>query len=338
MNKYINNIFSLAAVLLIAATACDRDEVFKREQYKNVFAIVCDDNNVYRGIHDLRSTESTGYISASLGGSNLCDKDIVITMVEDIEVLNLYNKSLYQEDRERYVQALTPNKYTFEDGYKMTIRAGATKASLPVTIKPAGLSPDSVRYIPLRVDTYNTGELNLEKGGILYEVRIKNWWSTYSGTNYVSRGVRYEPIGVPLNIYVNKSLYPVGPTTVRMMAGNESEKDGAGNLKYKGYAMSVDISDKADSVMIDGFKKLCSPVTITPYGTLDVVQVKKGDLEYDPDYPNVAIDRDDDGYRTYKTLRLNYYFTESGGTAVRIKEELRFEYIEDLKDPRFLSN
>jgi len=336
MNKYIN-IFSLATVLLITATACNRDEVFKREQYKNVFAIVSGSDNVYMTVHDLRLPESTGYISASLGGSNLCDRDIVITMVEDADVLNMYNKSLFQEDRERYVQALTSDKYYF-NGYTMTIHAGETKASLPVNVKPTGLSPDSVRYIPLRVDTYSTGELNLEKGGVLYEVRTKNWWCIYSGTNYVSRGIRYESIGAPLNIYVNKSVYPIGPATVRMMAGNESEKDANGSLKYKGYAMLVDISDETVTYNIDGVPRTCSPVTIRPYGTLDVEPVIKGDYDYDANYPNIADDRDDDGYRTYKTLRLHYRFTESNGTEVRIKEELRFEYIEDLKDPRFLNN
>jgi len=336
MNKYINK-FSLVAVLFIMATACDQDEVFKREQYKNLFAIVSGDDNAYMVIHDLRLPESTGYISVSLGGSNLSDRDIVITMAEDDEILQIYNKSLFQEDRERYIQALPSEYYSF-DSYTMTIRAGETRAMLPVKIKPAGLSPDSVRFIPLRVDTYSTGELNIEKGGVLYDVRIKNWWSTYNGTNYVCRGVRYTLLGTPLNIYANKSLYPVGPATVRMMAGNESEKNSAGIIKYNEFAILVKIADQTSTLFIDGVEKLCSPVTISPYGTLDVEQVTRTDPDYDPDYPNIAIDTDDDGYRVFKTLRLHYRFTDSNGTEIRIKEELRFQYIEDPKDPRFIND
>ena len=306
-------------------------------QYKNRFAIVCGDDNVYTMVHDLRLPVSTGYISASLGGSKLCAKDIVITMVEDADVLDTYNKSMFQEDRDKYLQALAQNKYYF-NGYTMTIRVGETKASLPVNIMPDGLSPDSALYIPLRVDTYSTGELNVEKGGVLYEVRIKNWWCIYSGTNYVSRGIRYEPIGAPLNIYTNKSLYPVGPATVRVMAGNESEKDALGILKYNGYAMMIEISDEMSIYSIDGEEKFCSPVIIRPYATLDVEQVTDYDPDYDPNYPNIADGMDNDGYRTFKTFRLHYRFTESNGTAVRIKEELRLEYIEDPKDTRFLTN
>ena len=335
MNQYIKIIF--VAVFFIGAASCDRDEVFEREQYKNVFAIVSGDDNVYRVVHDYRMPNSTGYISASLGGSRFCDKDIVITMVEDAEVLENYNISLYQEDRDRYAEALKPEKYFF-NGYTMTIRAGEANASLPVTVIPEGLSPDSVFYIALRVDTYNAGELNMEKGTILYEVRVKNWWCTYSGTTYVSRGLRYEAGTVPTNLYVNKSLYPLGPATIRLMAGSERERDASNNSNYNSFAMKLQISDNSSNYTVDGAVKSGSPVTISPYGTLDVRQVNLGDPDYDPDYPNIAIDTDDDGYRIYKTFLLQYRYTDSSNREVRIAEEVRFEYIENPKDPRFLNN
>ena len=334
MNQYIKIFF--VGVFFLTLASCDRDEVFEREQYKNVFAIVSGDDNVYRVVHDYRLPMSTGYISASLGGSKYSDEDIVITMVEDDDVLENYNISIYQEDRDRYAKALTKSKYSF-DGYSMTIHAGETKASLPVSVNPSGLSPDSVFYIALRVDTYNTGELNLDKGTILYEVRVKNWWCIYSGTTYVSRGLRYEEGTVPTNLYVNKNLYPLGPATVRMMAGTESERDATNNLNYDGFAMTVQISDNSSNYTVEGFVVSGSPVTIRPYNALDIEQVSPSDPDYDPDYPNIAIDTEDDGYRIYKTFLLQYRFTDSNGRVARITEQIRLEYIEDPKDPRFLT-
>jgi len=334
MKHYIKII--LMVVLFNTATSCDRDEVFEREQYKNTFAIVSGDDNVFRVLHDYRMPLSTGYISASLGGSKFCESDIVITMVEDKDVLENYNISLFQEDRDRYVEALNTDKYSF-DGYTMTIRAGTTQASLPVTIKAEGLSPDSVFYIPMRVDTYNTGELNMEKGTILYEVRTKNWWCTYNGTPYVSRGLRYEAGMVPTNIYINKNLYPLAATTVRLMAGTESERDNSNNSNFKAFAISVQINDNMADYKIDGIVKTGSPVIISPFGTIEVEQVTEDDPDYDPDYPNIAIDTDDDGYRIYKSLLLNYRYIDSGGRSVRITEEIRVEYIENVKNPRFLN-
>jgi len=336
MNQYIK--FFLVAALFVTVASCNRDEVFTREQYKNVFAIVSGDNNVRTVVHDYRLPASTGYISASLGGSNLFDKDIVITMAEDPAVLLNYNKTLYQDDRGRYVKALTQDHYSFDKGYTLTIRAGETGGLLPVTVRTEGLSPDSVRYIPLRVDTYNAGEMNIDKGTVLYEVRVKNWWCTYSGTNYVSRGIRYETGAASVNIYSNKFLYPFGPATVRLMPGTEPEKDGAGNIMYKDYAMMVQISDDSIPLTVGGLVKSCCPVTIMPFANLDIAAVAADDPDYDPDYPNVAIAEDFDGYKMHKTLLLQYRFTDSKGIAARIKEEARLEYIPDPKDPRFLNN
>jgi len=68
--------------------------------------------------------------------------------------------------------------------------------------------------------------------------------------------------------------------------------------------------------------------------------VAENDSVFDPDYPNVAISADYDGYglKMHKTLLLHYRFVDSKGNKLRIKEEMRFEYIPDPKDPRFLNN
>jgi hypothetical protein len=335
----------MVVAFIFLTAACNQDEVFEREQYKPVFALMSGNStdNVYRVEHDLREPESIGYISVSLGGTNLLNRDVNITLAEDPDVLLAYNRNLYQEVRERYHPALQADRYSFDSGYTMTIRAGETKASLPVTIRPVGLVPDSARFLSLRVDSYSAGELNLEKKDLLYEVRVKNWWCTFSGTNYVSRSVSYEdkpaddPDQVtPVNLYVNKGLYPIGPAAVRLRAGIENTDT---------YALAVEIDDSQFDAMINGRNMKCSPVRIAAYkGRLDVTQVDGTDPYYDPDYPNVAL-VDDNGldpknvaYRTYKTLLLQYRFTGSDGKLVRITEELRLDFVEDPKDPRFLTN
>jgi len=170
----------------------------------------------------------------------------------------------------------------------------------------------------------------------LYEVRVKNWWCIYSGTTYVGRGIRFETGAVPTNIYVNKYLYPFGPSLIRLMPGSEGERDAAGKLKYIDFAMMINISDNISDYTIDGVAKKASPVSILPYAKLDIAAVAENDPEYDPEYPNIAIDADDDGYYIYRTILLHYRFTGSDGKACRVKEEVRLQYIPDVKDPRFL--
>lgn len=62
-------------IFLLLLFSCDRDQVFEKEQYKNVFALISESDNVVRKFHNL-GEESTGYISASLGGTNPTTKDI----------------------------------------------------------------------------------------------------------------------------------------------------------------------------------------------------------------------------------------------------------------------
>jgi len=60
---------ALPVFLLFITATCDRDEVFEREQYKNVFALISESDNVSRKFHKL-GEESVGYVAASLGGTN----------------------------------------------------------------------------------------------------------------------------------------------------------------------------------------------------------------------------------------------------------------------------
>ncbi len=47
-------------IFLLLLFSCDRDQVFEKEQYKNVFALISESDNVVRKFHNL-GEESTGY-------------------------------------------------------------------------------------------------------------------------------------------------------------------------------------------------------------------------------------------------------------------------------------
>ncbi len=70
-------------------------------------------------------------------------------------------------------------------------------------------------------------------------------------------------------------------------------------------------------------------VQISSYGTIEVTQ-----LDGDEYFPNIAM-MEDTGFKTYKTFLLHYSYKGSDGNEYTIKEELRFEFVEDVNDPRF---
>ena len=316
MNKYIKII---TIILFCGLFSCNENEVFEKEQYKNVFALVSGSDNISTWVHDLRKTESEGYVSASLGGTKPTTEDIRITLVGDDRLIDNYNNVAYDVNTTRYIMPLAPGKYTI-DNYSFTILKGEVKASIPVKVRPDGLSPDSSYFIALRVDTYSAYEVNPQKDYLLYRVQIKNWWCATGGTTYNQRG-NYITTGStqnPIQIFGTKRLYPLTEKRVRLLGGidvNDTSNENIFNL----YSFVMNIGDD-------------NKITIEPYKTLDIKQID-GDIEF----PNRVV-LENDGFKTYKKFLLHYTYTSSNGTNYTIKEELRLEYKEDPKDPRFLTN
>lgn len=316
MNKYIK--ICMAILILCSAVSCNRDEVFEKEQYKNVFALVSGTDNVYSWIHDLRKAESEGYVSASLGGTNPSTKDIKISLVEDPRLIDAYNLTAFDVNTSKYARILPKSNYTI-DSYEFTIPTGRIKASIPVKIKPAGLSPDSIYMIALRANTYSTYEINPEKDYVLYQVRTKNWWGAQGGTVYNQRGNRLEAgsTGNPSQVFGTKRVFPLSANSVRILAGTELNDNADVNI-YNWYSLILTIGNN-------------DKVQIAPYSNIPVTQI-----DGDDEFPNIAF-LEDDGFKTYKTILLCYSYLSKDGKMYNIKEELRLEFKEDPKDPRFLT-
>jgi hypothetical protein len=315
MNKYIKII--LAVILVCGSVSCNRDEVFQNEQYKNVFALISGTDNVATWVHDLRKPESVGYVSISMGGTNPTKEAVKVILVEDTKLIDAYNLVAFDVNTSKYIQPLASDKYDVTS-YELTIPAGEVKASVPVKIRPAGLSPDSAYFIALKVNSYSGLEVNPEKDYLLYRVQTRNWWCSYGGTAYNQRGTRLEvgSTGNPTQVFGSKRLYPLTPTTVRLLAGTELNDNSDINI-FNRYSIVLNIGDD-------------NKIQILPYKNLQIRQVDGND-----EYPNVVV-LEDDGFKTYKTFLLCYEYFTSESRWYTIKEELRLEYKEDKENPRFL--
>jgi hypothetical protein len=294
------------SLLFIAGTvACNESKQFEEELYKKVFALISTDNfNIFETEHDLGEPESTGYVSVSMGGTNSTEKDLRIIMVEDVDLFNRYNNGTYDAP-EKYARLLPSANYTIE-GYNMTVPAGERGASLPITIRPGGLSPDSVYLISLKVDDFSEYEINPNKSDILYRVLIKNYYAAQkSSTTYNMKG---EIDGVVT--FGTKRMFPLTANSVRIMAGSETfEADTA--VINKG-SLTLEIAEDG-TVNIKPFKA----------GRIQVEQI-----DDDPDYPNRFF-IEDDGFRTFKSFLLYYKYKLSGDEDEHeVREELRLEFKE----------
>lgn len=317
MKRFINiptlkkNIQRIIMTLFIITTtilfSCDRDEVFQKEQYKNVLALISESDNVSRKFHSL-GKESVGYVAASIGGTNPTTKPIVVNLVEDPSYIDAYNKMNYDLDKTKYVRPLPKSKYDI-DSYQFTVPAGEIGGRLPIRIRPDGLSPDTAYFVSLRLESASAYEVNPDKSFVLYRVRIKNWWAMGDGSSSYGMSIKQKESGSTTEIQMpgRKIMHPLTVNQVRILAGNEIYESNV-NVFNK-FALVLTIADD-------------NKITITPYKDVEVTQI-----DGDKEYPNI-FKIEDDGFKTYKTFLLRYNY-KSGSKVLEIKEELRLEFNEE---------
>ncbi len=295
----------LAASLIFLLGACNTNEVFEKELYKKVIAFVCsDDYNILEDKQELTGGENMTFVSVSCGGTGAVETDVKITITEDNAPLSAYNGGMFDVDTTKYAKLLPKSKYDIDD-YHIIIPEGERSGKLNIKIRPDGLSPDSVYFIPLSISALSAYEVNPTKSSMLYQVLIKNFYAeqiTSSYTYYTMRGF--------FNGSVAQGTKPVQPLTknkVRMMAGSITFKSEAETFDQ--YAVTLEVG--ADN-----------KVTVASYKDLVVQQ------EEDPDFPNIFRIETDDWGGKYKVFLIAYSY-EANGETVQMREELRLQYKED---------
>lgn len=297
---------------ILMLNSCDRDEVFEKEQYKNVLALISGSDNVKTVYHSL-GVETVGYMAASLGGSNLTKKDIIVNIVEDPLLIDNYNRINYDIDKTKYIPPMPKSNYDI-DNYQFTIPAGKTGGKLPIRIRADGLSADYDYFIPLRIESFSAYEANLTKNYILYRVRIKNWWANRGGTTY-NMNAKMGEVGQQYEIALpgSKRLDPLTKNQIRMMVGNVSYR-ASDMINFNKWAMILTINDD-------------KTVTISPFKDLIVTQINEEDELY-----NNTFFIEDTGYQFFKVFRLRYNYID-GDREYEIREELRLEFVPSEDDP-----
>jgi hypothetical protein len=300
----VKNLIIMMMFAGVMLSSCDRDELFEREQYKHVIALLNDDNvendeqfNVFAEEHDLAAVPvSQGYVSVICGGSMVTDRDINVSIIEDDELLAAYNLARYDIDESKYARRLPYDKYDIAS-YNIKIPAGERIGLMDIKVRPTGLSPDSVYFLPLSIERFSTYELNPAKSSLLYRVYMKNFYATNKSVVYYNTRGNHDGI----NVVGVKAVTPVGGNSVKIDAGS----------------LSSSANDIAIVLTVDKNNK----VRIESWKNLKVTQV-----DGDPEYPNSFLIFDD-GYTKYKTFLLNYTYVYNGELH-SMREELKLEYDE----------
>ncbi|MDI9604066.1 MAG: DUF1735 domain-containing protein [Bacteroidota bacterium] len=301
----------VACIVAFAFSGCDTDSIYKVEQYKPIVYLLSGSENVYATSYTLNEVEPVRYVTVGCGGSNSNEKEITVTLEPNPEMLDEYNR-LNFDYAEQYAKILPADRYEIPS-YTVTLPANSDYhyARMPVKVRPLGLSPDSIYFIPLRIKSVSNYEVNEEKQDVLFRVGIENDYAEQLvPTYYVKSGQMNNPITVLSGM---KQVHPLDKDKVRMLIGNETYGPTTTVANLERLSVVVQIHED-------------NSLTVTPYGTMQVEMLNKveGYNRYVPELIQ--------GTSKKRVFYLNYRFRllQANGTYSAWREvEERLIRIED---------
>lgn len=271
-------------LILVGMAACESNSMFEKEQYKKVVYVLSGNDLTYGVVHSLNTPTSTGYISVCVGGTNMLDHDITVTLEKDPDVLSKYNHSNFDLDESKYAKELKPERYKIAS-YTTVLKAGSQDpyVKVPVEITPEGLSPDTTYLIPLRIKEDASFEMNPDKSQVLYKVYIANdFTSQEKPTVAFMRGTQIEESEKeagekPRQMSGNKTFYPLTKRTVRVNAALENSANKLTEDLINRSSLIMEIKEET-ATTIDGMEY--NPIVLKPYNT-KFIQVEEIAMEDD---------------------------------------------------------
>jgi hypothetical protein len=302
-------VYCALTICLFYCASCDNSALYEKEKYKNVIYLLSGSENVYTESYTLNETESVRYFSIGCGGSHSNPEEVTVTLEPDRVLLDLYNRSNFDIKYTSYAKVLPADRYEIES-YTVTIPANSEDqyVKVPVRVKPLGLSPDSIYFIPLAIKSVSRYEVNDEKYNLLYRVTIENDYARQKITTYyVKKGtVKDQSNNLETTLSGSKIVQPLTKDKVRMFTGNNTQNQTATPSDIEKYAITVQVKDD-------------KTIDIQPYGSIEVEMLDA------PDYNRYGIVMQGTKEQRVFFLYYRYRIQNDNGTFdswIEVKETL----------------
>ena len=299
------------AILFVCLAGCDTDSIYKEEQFKKVIYLLSGSQNVFTEAYTLTEEEPVRYFSVGIGGSTPNDQEVTVEIGYDMNIFNRYNILNFNDENDfaRLLPLDENGLPRYEIGtFTVTIPANPEDQyiKVPIKVRPQGLSPDTLYFIPLAIKSATRYEVNETKFNMLYRVTIENEYAQQRVvTNYARRGtVTNLDTDALTPLTGSKIVQPLSGDEVRMFVGNYSQGSSPTLQEIESRAIIVKVNED-------------NTVTISPYGTIEIEMIDgEGNNRYEP-----ALER---GLQVQKVFFLNYRYRESvpGNPWQEVEEEL----------------
>ena len=211
-------------LLVVIFSSCDdKAKYFEDERYVKELFFVSNANNIHEVEYYLSGKEyADGDVSVGVSGSNPIDQDVTAELTVDPDFVDQYNRSLYLDDRAKYVKTVDPSDYQIPST-TVHITAGKNPAAeyglMNVKIKEEIIGdfiPDSAYFLGFKFVNSSPYAVKEGKDRLLYRIHKRNKYaSTKVGTFYTSTG--YQGNGY---FGVQKQILPLTSNTCRFTVGS----------------------------------------------------------------------------------------------------------------------
>ncbi len=317
---------TIILLFVIALAACNSYD-FEQEQYRNEVNLLSNSELVYdRQVAKLKDDGDTIYLVAGLSGSQLSTKPFKVAVIEADSLFNAYNRTNFDIDKARFARWLPDECFTFPQT-QTQIPAGQFQVKFPIYLHNLDiLSPDTTYFLNYKIDSLKTDAFNSRKKEVLLRIYMENEFATTKTNTFYNYTSSYiitlsKDGGVPKRPTSSNQVFPLGPDSVRMLAGDETFGDYKSALNnINRMSIKVTVGEKTTK------NPLARSVTIEPYRTIEAEQMPPIDM-YDNTYLINVISTPDGRSTYYKEFRLHYkYRLQPTQPFKEVKAILRMEY------------
>lgn len=303
--RYINFVNKLilgaiGVIIIGIFTACEQ-EFYKDEQYRKEIFLVSGDENIFAQEFAF-GEEVVGYLSIYAGGTTSINKEVIVQLAKDENMLPEYNKKMYGDAYDKYALELPEERYTIDDwSIKLFPDVNTPYSLFPIRVNIDGLLPEDKYFIPLKIASVSDYMVSTKRRNVMLQVFMKNDYATtkkltyynMEGTTQQVKADTWEPMNnAPTPINATKSIVPIAEQGIRILPGYNSTVDSK-ELRKQGIAVTVhpeeliDIPIIGDDGLATGKYMKCQRVTLEKWfdiqDAINVVNIEDNPSYYNPE-------------------------------------------------------
>lgn len=275
-------ILSLLSTVLFAA--CEVVDPMDSEQYQKDIYIIGANNKV--SSFDIPYGDAQeAFVSLSASGSQKVDKDVVITLKRNDEIVDWYNSKYMLDAPVKYQQL--PLDLINLDSWSVTLKAGELYTRFPFSLNTNELHCDSLYAIGFIIESTSDYQIAENGSELIFTLKLTNPYSGDYHLDATRTTLKEETLpdgttewveqGMPIPVSIQRTLTAVSPNTVRFFHDKTKETLAEYSNSWN---PGKDYFDAIKHSCINFVQVSGNQFTVEPWKEMQVVG---GEAEYDSD-------------------------------------------------------